>query len=72
LPFSAQKFQGVEAELRDCAFPLLDDIVCCTDKTSGWKDTDYAFMIGAKPREPGPDLITTEHLLSLLLRPTQK
>jgi malate dehydrogenase len=41
------------AELHDCAFPLLDEVVCCTDNVTGFKDVDYAFMVGAKPRGPG-------------------
>lgn len=53
LPFAEQKLQGVQAELHDCAFPLLDEVVCCTDNVSGFKDVDYAFMVGAKPRGPG-------------------
>ena len=53
LPFAEQKLQGVQAELHDCAFPLLDEVVCCTDSTSGFKDIDYAFMVGSKPRGPG-------------------
>ena len=41
------------AELHDCAFPLLDSVVCATDPVTGFKDVDYAFMVGAKPRGPG-------------------
>ena len=44
---------GVKAELLDCAFPQLADIVCTSDPAVGWKDVDYAFMIGSKPRGPG-------------------
>jgi len=53
LPFAAKALTGVMAELHDCAFPLLDEVVCCTDPVSGFKDIDYAFMVGAKPRGPG-------------------
>merc|ERR1719203_709452 len=31
LPFQEQVLRGVQAELHDCAFPLLDDIVCTSD-----------------------------------------
>jgi len=31
----------------------LADIICTSDPAVGWKDVDYAFMIGAKPRGPG-------------------
>lgn len=44
---------GVRAELHDCAFPLLEDVVCTSDPAVGFKDLDYAFMVGAKPRGPG-------------------
>ena len=42
--------QGVAMELRDCAFPLLEDIITTTDITIGFKDTDYALLIGSRPR----------------------
>ena len=40
-------------ELDDCAFPLLDEIKVSTDYSSAFKDIDYAFLVGAKPRGPG-------------------
>jgi malate dehydrogenase len=45
--------KGVQAELHDCAFPLVDDIVITSDMSVAFKDVDYAFLIGAKPRGPG-------------------
>ena len=53
LPHAEKALTGVRAELHDCAFPLLDDIVCTSDLAVGFKDVDYAFMVGAKPRGPG-------------------
>ena len=53
LPFAEKALTGVRAELHDCAFPLLDEVVCATDPVTGFKDVDYAFMVGAKPRGPG-------------------
>jgi len=53
LPFAEKAMEGVKAELHDCAFPLLDDIVCASDPSVGFKDVDYAFMVGSKPRGPG-------------------
>jgi malate dehydrogenase len=53
LPFAEQKLKGVMAELHDCAFPLLDKVEICTDNITGFKDVDFAFMVGAKPRGPG-------------------
>mmetsp|Transcript_2813 Transcript_2813/g.2635 ORF Transcript_2813/g.2635 Transcript_2813/m.2635 type:complete len:96 (-) Transcript_2813:583-870(-) len=45
--------KGVQAELHDCAFPLLDDVVITSDLSVAFKDLDYAFLIGAKPRSKG-------------------
>lgn len=53
LPFMEQKLMGVKMELDDCAFPLIDEIKVCTDYGAAFKDIDYAFMVGAKPRGPG-------------------
>ena len=53
LPFAEKALTGVRAELHDCAFPLLEDVVCTSDGAVGFKDIDYAFMVGAKPRGPG-------------------
>jgi malate/lactate dehydrogenase len=53
LPMMEKALTGVKAELLDCAFPQLADIVCTSDPAVGWKDVDYAFMIGSKPRGPG-------------------
>lgn len=44
---------GVEMELRDCAFPLLEEIVTTTDINVGFKDVDYALLIGSMPRTKG-------------------
>ena len=44
---------GVKMELEDCAFPLLEGIVCTDDPDVGFKDCDYALLVGARPRGPG-------------------
>ena len=44
---------GVEMELRDCAFPLLQEIVTTADINIGFKDVDYALLIGSMPRTKG-------------------
>ena len=44
---------GVKMELEDCAFPLLADVVCTDDPRVGFKDADYAILVGARPRGPG-------------------
>ncbi|AIZ46715.1 malate dehydrogenase [Deinococcus radiopugnans] len=45
--------QGVVMELRDCAFPLLADIVTSDDANVAFKDADYALLVGAMPRKAG-------------------
>ncbi len=50
----AQKaLKGVIMELDDCAFPLLAGIEAHGDPNTGFKDTDYALLVGARPRGPG-------------------
>jgi malate dehydrogenase len=53
LPFQEQVLKGVQAELHDCAFPLLDDVVCTSSLSVATKDVSYNFLVGAKPRGPG-------------------
>ena len=45
--------KGVAMELDDCAFPLLESIVCTDDANVAFKDSDYALLVGARPRGPG-------------------
>ncbi len=40
-------------ELRDCAFPLLEDIVITDQAETAFRDADFALLVGAKPRGPG-------------------
>ncbi|MEY3105077.1 MAG: hypothetical protein RJA72_1109 [Pseudomonadota bacterium] len=50
----AQKaLKGVMMELEDCAFPLLAGMEAHNDPTKAFKDTDYALLVGARPRGPG-------------------
>jgi len=44
---------GVAMELEDCAFPLLAGMVQTDDPNVAFKDTDYALLVGARPRGPG-------------------
>lgn len=44
---------GVAMELDDCAFPLLHGMVQTDDANVAFKDTDYALLVGARPRGPG-------------------
>ena len=53
--------EGVVMELKDSAFPLLHSVVFTDDVNVAFKDTDYALLVGARPRGPGMergDLLT--------------
>ncbi len=61
IPPTLPVLHGVGMELEDCAYPLLHDLVLTDDPAVGFKDADYAMLIGAKPRGKGmerKDLIT--------------
>ncbi len=45
--------EGVVMELNDCAFPLLKDVIISDDPEVAFKDTDFALLVGARPRGPG-------------------
>jgi malate dehydrogenase len=50
----AQKgLKGVMMELEDCAFPLLAGMEAHSQATAAFTDTDYALLVGARPRGPG-------------------
>ena len=53
IPPALGALQGVEMELRDCAFDTLHDVVSTDDANVAFKDTDFALLVGAKPRGPG-------------------
>lgn len=40
-------------EIQDCAFPTTAGIECHDNLSAGFKDIDYALLVGAKPRGPG-------------------
>ena len=45
--------KGVVMELDDCAFSLLQDVIYTDDANVAFKDTDYALLVGSRPRGPG-------------------
>ncbi len=50
----AQKaLKGVMMESQDCAFPLLVGMEAHSDPMTAFKDTDYALLVGSRPRGPG-------------------
>jgi len=61
MPQAMSSLNGVGMELEDCALPLLHDVVLTDDPSIGFREADYAILIGAKPRSKGMernDLIT--------------
>jgi len=53
LPQALQALKGVEMELRDSAFPLIDDIVVTDNVEKAFEGVDYALLVGAQPRKEG-------------------
>ncbi len=50
----AQKaLKGVMMELDDCAFPLLAGMQAHSEPMTAFQDTDYALLVGSRPRGPG-------------------
>lgn len=45
--------EGVVMELDDCAFSTLAGVETSDDANTAFKDADYVYMVGAKPRGPG-------------------
>lgn len=48
-----QALEGVAMELDDCAFSTLAGIVATDDADLAFKDSNYALLVGARPRGPG-------------------
>ncbi|HEX7718641.1 MAG TPA: malate dehydrogenase [Woeseiaceae bacterium] len=44
---------GVVMELEDCAFPTLSGTVATDDASRAFRDSDFALLVGARPRGPG-------------------
>ncbi|MEM7136619.1 MAG: malate dehydrogenase [Myxococcota bacterium] len=53
IPPAMKAVDGVMMELEDCAFPLLAGMEASDDPTVGFKDTDVALLVGARPRSKG-------------------
>lgn len=45
--------EGAVMELRDCAFPLLADVITSDKPEEAFADADIALLVGARPRGPG-------------------
>ena len=53
IPEGLEKLKGTVMEVQDCAFPLVTDIVATADPLEAFDGTDYALLVGARPRGPG-------------------
>jgi malate dehydrogenase len=53
IPPAMDALKGVVMELNDCAFPLVEDIIMSDDPNVAFKEIDYAYLVGARPRGPG-------------------
>jgi malate dehydrogenase len=47
------RLRAVVMELNDCAYPLLHKIITTDKPEVAFKDVDYVFLVGAKPRGSG-------------------
>jgi malate dehydrogenase len=53
IPPGFEALKGVVMELDDCAFPLLKKIVATTDLDEGFRDVNWALLVGSVPRKAG-------------------
>ena len=53
IPQAIDNLKGVVMELNDCAYPLLYRIVTTDNPEVAFKNADYVFLVGARPRGPG-------------------
>src|SRR5207302_10342961 len=53
IPSALGALEGVVMELQDCAFPLLHSIVPTADLDEGFRDMNWALLVGSVPRKAG-------------------
>ncbi|MEO5929773.1 MAG: malate dehydrogenase [Candidatus Kapaibacterium sp.] len=53
LPQALKALQGVVMELDDCAFPLLQEVVQTSEIDEGFRDVNWALLVGSVPRKAG-------------------
>ena len=53
IPPALGALDGVVMELNDCAFPLLQSIVPTADLDEGFRDVNWALLVGSIPRKAG-------------------
>jgi len=53
IPAALSALGGVVMELHDCAFPLLQSILPTADLDEGFRDVNWALLVGSVPRKAG-------------------
>src|SRR6266404_6824336 len=53
IPAGFEALKGVVMELDDCAFPLLKNVVATTELDEGFRDINWALLVGSVPRKQG-------------------
>src|SRR5881392_3399316 len=53
IPAALNALEGVVMELHDCAFPLLKGITPTADLDEGFRDINWALLVGSVPRKAG-------------------
>jgi malate dehydrogenase len=53
IPAGFEALKGVVMELDDCAFPLLKNVVATTDLDEGFREVNWALLVGSVPRKAG-------------------
>ena len=53
IPVALGALEGVVMELHDCAFPLLDSVLPTADLDEGFRDVNWALLVGSVPRKAG-------------------
>src|SRR3982751_3934757 len=53
IPPALGALEGVVMELQDCAFPLLKSITPTADLAEGFRDVNWALLVGSVPRKAG-------------------
>jgi malate dehydrogenase len=53
IPDALGALDGVVMELHDCAFPLLESVVPTADLNEGFRDVNWALLVGSVPRKAG-------------------
>src|SRR3954447_4013910 len=53
IPAVLGALEGVVMELDDCAFPLLESVTPTADLNEGFRDVNWALLVGSVPRKAG-------------------